>query len=191
MKRATRFPLKPERLTGLPSRAGRVKSGTSEPMRSVSVVMVRLLSRWDSRAASYCSPLVVGLSNRGGRGELFQTLCQLPRLNANRFFANMGKQIRFPSAGSGQALRQNSGREFDGWRRDFATFLATADVVDLLIDLHSAEQNFDGPEQQVRGRVGMGGEAPDLETEQGYFTLEAFEMDGVLKEIPIFLRDAG
>ena len=44
MKRATRFPLKPERLTGLPSRAGRVKSGTSEPMRSVSVVMVRLLS---------------------------------------------------------------------------------------------------------------------------------------------------
>ena len=61
----------------------------------------------------------------------------------------------------------------------------------MLIDLHSAEQNFDGPEQQVRGRVGMGGEAPDLEPEQGYFTLEAFEMDGVLKEIPIFLRDVG
>ena len=39
MKRATRFPLKLERLTGVPSRAGRVKSGTSEPMRSVSVVM--------------------------------------------------------------------------------------------------------------------------------------------------------
>ena len=40
MKRARlAFPLKPERLTGLPSRAGRVKSGTSEPMRSVSVVI--------------------------------------------------------------------------------------------------------------------------------------------------------
>ena len=65
MKRATRFPLKPERLTGLPSRAGRVKSGTSEPMRSVSVVMVQLLSGWELRADAVhnCSPLVAGLSN--------------------------------------------------------------------------------------------------------------------------------
>ena len=69
MKRATRFPLKSERLTGLPSRVGRVKSGTSEPMRSVSVVMVRLLSGWNSRAACvhYCSPLMVSLSNESGR----------------------------------------------------------------------------------------------------------------------------
>ena len=41
------------------------------------------------------------------------------------------------------------------------------------------------------GESGWEAEAPDLETEQGYFTLEAFEMDGVLKEVPIFLRDAG
>ena len=56
----------------------------------------------------------------------------------------------------------------------------------MLIDLHSADQNFDGAEQQVRGRVGIGGEAPDLEPEQGYLTLEAFEMDGVLKETRSF-----
>ena len=61
----------------------------------------------------------------------------------------------------------------------------------MLIDLHSADENFDGPEQQVRGRVRIGGEAPDLEPEHGYLTLEAFEMDGVLKEVPIVLRDAG
>ena len=65
MKRATRFPLKPERLTGLPSRAGRVKSGTSEPMRSVSVVMVGLLISLGFKGVSfhYCSPLMVSLSN--------------------------------------------------------------------------------------------------------------------------------
>ncbi len=65
MKRATRFPLKPERLTGLPSRAGRVKSGTSEPMRSVSVVMRGSFLVWELRvdAVRYCSPLVAGLSN--------------------------------------------------------------------------------------------------------------------------------
>ena len=61
----------------------------------------------------------------------------------------------------------------------------------MLIDLHSADENFDGPEQQVRWRVGIGGESPDLEPEQGYLTLEAFDMDGVLNEIPVFLRDTG
>ena len=61
----------------------------------------------------------------------------------------------------------------------------------MLIDLHSADESVDGLEEQVRGRVGIGGDAPDLEPEQGYLTLEAFEMDGVLKEIQVFLRDAG
>ena len=61
----------------------------------------------------------------------------------------------------------------------------------MLIALHSADESVDGLEQQVRGRVGIGGDAPDLEPEQGYLTLEAFEMDGVLKEISVFLRDAG
>ena len=61
----------------------------------------------------------------------------------------------------------------------------------MLIDLHSAGESVDGPEQQVRGSVRVGDDAPDLEPKQGYLTLEAFEMDGVLKEIPVFLRDAG
>ena len=61
----------------------------------------------------------------------------------------------------------------------------------MLIDLHCANESVDGFEQHVWGRVGIGGDAPDLEPEQGYLTLEAFEMDGVLKEIQVFLRDAG
>ena len=40
---------------------------------------------------------------------------------------------------------------------------------------------LNGPEQQVRGSVGIGDEAADLDTEQGYLTLEVFEIDGVLK----------
>ncbi len=61
----------------------------------------------------------------------------------------------------------------------------------MLIDLHCVGESVDGPEQQVRGRVGIGGDAPDLEPEQGCLTLEAFEMDGVLKQVPVVLRDAG
>lgn len=66
MKRATRFPLKPERLTGLPSRAGSVKSGTSEPMRSVSVVICGSFLDGIQGLTVYCSPLVVALSNERG-----------------------------------------------------------------------------------------------------------------------------
>ncbi len=61
----------------------------------------------------------------------------------------------------------------------------------MLIDLQSAGESVDGPEQQVRGRVGIGDDAPDFEPEQGYLTLEAFELGGVPKELPIVLRDAG
>ena len=75
--------------------------------------------------------------------------------------------------------------------RDFATFLATADVIEKLIALNCADESVDGLEQQVRGRVGIAGDAPDLEPEQSYLTLDAAEMDGVLKDIPVFLRNAG
>ena len=146
MKRATRFPLKPERLTGVPSRAGRVKSGTSEPMRSVSVVICGSFL-----AVVDCAAIVDGLWRgcrmRGADGNCFRRYVKLPKLKLPNFSRNMGKQIQFPSAGSGQALRQDSGQPFNGWRRDFATFLATADVVDLLIDLHCANESVDGLEQ--------------------------------------------
>ena len=61
----------------------------------------------------------------------------------------------------------------------------------MLIDLQSAGESVDGPEQQVRGRVGIGGDAPDIEPEQGYLTREGFEKDGVGKGVLLFLGDAG
>ena len=65
------------------------------------------------------------------------------------------------------------------------------DVADDLIDFHGADKSIDGPEQQVRGRVGIGGEASDLEAEQGYLTLEVFEIDGVRQGVLLFLGEVG
>ena len=67
--------------------------------------------------------------------------------------------------------------------------LAT-DFVDALIEFHGASKEVDGPEKQLRGSIGIGGNASDLETEQGYLTLQAVETDGVLKGVVLFLRKA-
>ena len=77
----------------------------------------------------------------------------------------------FPSASSGQALRQSSGQNSTDEGVMSQRVLATADVIDNLIDFQGADEGVDGSEQQVRGRVGIGDEAPDLEPEQAYLTL--------------------
>ena len=52
----------------------------------------------------------------------------------------------------------------------FVTCLAES-AIDNLVDFHGANKDVDGPEKQVRGSIGVGGKAADLEPEQGYLTL--------------------
>ena len=113
MKRATRFPLKPERLTGLPSRAGRVKSGTSEPMRSVSVVMcgsflagIRglglriIVARWWRGCRTYAGLRggIVSDVMSSSKAKTDQLLWKYAKTNPISF----GRLRTGPSTGSGQ-----------------------------------------------------------------------------------------
>ena len=84
---------------------------------------------------------------------MFPTLCLAARLNANQFVENMGNKSKIRR---GDAL--------------FVTCLAES-AIDNLVDFHGANKDVDGPEKQVRGSIGVGGKAADLEPEQGYRTL--------------------
>ena len=72
----------------------------------------------------------------------------------------------------------------------FGKVCLATEFVDALIEFHGASKEVDGPEKQLRGSIGIGGNASDLEPEQGYLTPQAVETDGVQKGVLLILCKA-